>query len=205
MYVVWLRVEIGQLSTSIKICLFVPWNCWRLLCVCPDFRAGEPRSESRERASRSCPSPCGGWTPCSLKAYISNLKSRRTLHWLIYWCKSFILESSLNLCCFFSTDHRQHETWRIKSCELSTLIQSAVGPVSEPVEDASIEEGRRGGGSVLEAVGRRVHREHHVKIFHYLKMFRKKSKVEWRIIKLGRLLLLKILQIKIVTKKVDFP
>ena len=50
-----------------------------------------------------------------------------------------------------------------------TLIEGAVGPVSEPVEDASIEEGRGGGGAVLEAVSRRVHGEHHVQVFHHLK------------------------------------
>ena len=57
-----------------------------------------------------------------------------------------------------------------------TLIEGAVGPVSEPVEDASIEEGRGGGGAVLEAVSRRVHGEHHVQVFHHLK------KNQWAII-----------------------
>ena len=48
------------------------------------------------------------------------------------------------------------------------LIKGAVWPVSEPVEYTSVEEGRGGGSSVLEALAARVHREHHVQVLHHL-------------------------------------
>ena len=49
------------------------------------------------------------------------------------------------------------------------LIESTIRPVTKPIEDTTIEEGRRGGCSVLQTFTRWVHGEHHMKIFDHLK------------------------------------
>jgi hypothetical protein len=44
------------------------------------------------------------------------------------------------------------------------LVKTFLGPVSEPINDASIEEGRRGGSSVGKVWVRRIHGEDHMQI-----------------------------------------
>ena len=56
------------------------------------------------------------------------------------------------------------------------LEERREAPVAEPVEDAPVEEGRRGRGLVLQAVLRGVHREHHVQVLHYLGGGRKEGR-----------------------------
>ena len=48
------------------------------------------------------------------------------------------------------------------------LAPAPVGPVAEPVEDASVEEGRVSGGPVLEAVSARVHSGDDMEVLHDL-------------------------------------
>jgi hypothetical protein len=50
----------------------------------------------------------------------------------------------------------------------SCLEEGAVRPVPEPVEHAAVEEGRRGGGPVLQTLAARIHREHDVEVLHHL-------------------------------------
>lgn len=51
----------------------------------------------------------------------------------------------------------------IYSSTPSYLSQGLGGPRAEPIDDASVEQGGRGGTAAGEAVARRVHGEHHVK------------------------------------------
>lgn len=48
------------------------------------------------------------------------------------------------------------------------LEQSAVGPITEPVQHASVEQSRGSGCSIFETVGGWVHSENDVKVAHYL-------------------------------------
>ena len=50
----------------------------------------------------------------------------------------------------------------------ANLIEGVVGPVSEPVEDTSVEQGRRCCSPVLETIRAWIHCEDHVEVLHDL-------------------------------------
>ena len=51
----------------------------------------------------------------------------------------------------------------------ANLIESTSRPVSKPVEDTSVEQGRRCGSTILETLRGRIHREHNMEVTHNLR------------------------------------
>ena len=51
----------------------------------------------------------------------------------------------------------------------SDLVECTSGPVTKPVENTSVKQGRGGGSTVLQTLRGGVHREHNMEVTHYLR------------------------------------